>query len=214
MLKIYGVEFSSNVNKVRFLANALGLEYELVPVDLFAGEQRGKEFLKLNPAGKVPAIDDGGFIMFESSAISKYLADKHSSFYYPKELKKRAVIDQWIDLCNIHVYPALTRVFYNRVIAPSQGFEVDERSAAYGMQMMDRYLHVLDAELAKHDFLVGSEISLADFNLLAVLEPCEVSGIDLSKFKSLYKWITNLRQQDFYTMCHSDYKEALEKAAS
>jgi glutathione S-transferase len=211
MLKIYGVEFSNNVNKVRFVANALGLDYELIKIDVLKGEQRSQEYLKINPVGKVPAIDDQGFLLFESSAISKYLADKHNSFYYPRDLERRAIIDQWIDFSNIHVQTALGRVFFNRVVAPSQGLEVDGRSASYGTKLLESYLPVIDAQLAKHGFLAGGEISLADLNLLSILDPAEVSGVELSRYQYLYKWVNKLRQQDFYTMCHSDYKEALAK---
>ena len=71
MLKIYGAEMSPNVNKVRFAANAIGLPFEFKPVNLMAGEQKSPEFLKVNPLGRVPAIDDNGFKLAESNAIMK-----------------------------------------------------------------------------------------------------------------------------------------------
>ena len=86
MLKFYGVGVSNNVNKVRFVANALGLDYELQPVNLLEGEQRSPEFLDLNPVGKVPVMQDGEFTLFESMAISKYLANKENSSLYPQDL--------------------------------------------------------------------------------------------------------------------------------
>ncbi len=116
MLTIYGFDFSSPANKVRFAANAMGLKYEYKQVNLLAGEQKSPEFLKLNPIGRVPAIDDNGFKAFESAAIIKYLADKNNSPLYPKDLKKRTIVDQWIDFANIHVATALQRVTFNRVM--------------------------------------------------------------------------------------------------
>ena len=156
-------------------------------------------------------MDDDGFILFESSAISKYLADKHDSKYYPKELRRRALLDQWIDFCNIHVHTALTRVFFNKVIAPAQGFDVDERSSEFGEKMLASYFPVLDAELGKNEYLAGNKMTIADINLLSILEPAEISGIDLSKYENLYKYTTGLRKQDFYTKCHSDYRDVLAK---
>ena len=79
MLKIYGADLSSPANKVRFAANALGLEYEYIQVKLRDGEHKKSEFLKINPVGKIPVIDDDGFVLFESGAIAKYLCVKHNS---------------------------------------------------------------------------------------------------------------------------------------
>ena len=209
MIKIYGAEISNNVNKVRFTANAVGEEYELSRMDLFAGEQRSEEFLKLNPVGKVPVMQDGDFTLFESMAISKYLADKHSSSLYPQDLHQRAVIDQWIDFCDIHLQAALNRVTFNRIIAQQVGAEVDQNSLNFGLEMLDRYLPVLDHQLGQSKYLAASQLTLADINLLAILDPAEVSGVDFSQYQNLQAWFQNMKQQDFYTKCHSDFKETL-----
>ena len=96
MLKIYGGDLSSPANKVRFVANYLGLKYEYIAVKLREGEHQKPEFLKINPIGKIPAIDDAGFCLFESNAICRYLADKSSSSVYPRGLQERAIVDEWL----------------------------------------------------------------------------------------------------------------------
>ena len=128
MLKIYGANLSSPSNKVRFVANALGLKYEYIQVKLREGEQRKPEFLKLNPAGKIPVIVDGDFVLSESGAIIKYLCNKNKSSYYPSDLKRRAIVDQWIDYSIIHVGAAMVRVVFNRLFAPIIKTEIDENS--------------------------------------------------------------------------------------
>src|SRR3989338_5290751 len=95
MLKIYGANLSGPSNKVRMVANYLGLEYEYLQVKIREGENKKEWFLKLNPIGKIPVIDDDGFCLFESNAIVKYLATKNRSSAYPQELKQRAIVDQW-----------------------------------------------------------------------------------------------------------------------
>jgi len=77
MLKIYGADLSAPANKVRFVANYLGLEYDYVQIKIREGEHRAEQFLKLNPVGKIPVIDDDGFTLYESNAICKYLCDKY-----------------------------------------------------------------------------------------------------------------------------------------
>jgi glutathione S-transferase len=71
MLIIYGSDFSAPANKVRFVANALGLDYEYKVVRIRDGENKTEEFKKMHPAGKIPVINDHGFILFESNAIIK-----------------------------------------------------------------------------------------------------------------------------------------------
>ena len=210
MLKIYGIGASNNVNKVRFTANALGLEYELQPVNLLEGEQRSPEFLALNPVGKVPVMQDEDFTLFESIAISKYLANKYNSSLYPQDINQRAVVDQWIDFSNIHLQSAFTRVFFNRILAPLVGEEVDQNSLNFGLKMLDQYFPVLDNQLGQSKYLAGNELTLADLNLAAILDPAEVAHIDFSQYQNLNNWFQNIKQQDFYTKCHNDYKENLE----
>ncbi|MGI9554093.1 MAG: glutathione S-transferase family protein [Thermodesulfobacteriota bacterium] len=213
MIKIYGSEISNNVNKVRFTANALGVEYELSPINLFEGQQYSEEFLKLNPVGKVPVMQDGDLTLFESMAISKYLSDKQGSSIYPQDLHQRAIVDQWIDFCDIHVQAALNRVIFNRLIAPQVGAEVDQNSLNFGLEMLDKYFPILDAQLGQSEYLAGSELTLADINLVAILDPAEVSSVDFSAHQNLQGWFQKMKQQDFYTKCHNDYKETMSASA-
>ena len=210
MLTIYGFDISSPSNKVRFAANAMGLKYEYKQVNLLAGEQKFPEFLKLNPIGRVPAIDDNGFKAFESAAIIKYLADKNNSSLYPKDLQKRTTIDQWIDFANIHVATALARVTFNRVMYKFLNVEKDERSLNDGIKFLGQFLPVIEKQLKENKYLAGSEMTLADINLLAVLDPAEMSSVDLSAYPGIVNWRKNLRAQSFYTKCHKSLEEVFQ----
>ena len=210
MIKVYGPPLSNNVNKVRFTANALDVEYELIPVNLMEGEQMSDDFLKLNPVGKVPVMQDGEFTLFESMAISKYLADKEKTSLYPTDLQQRAIIDQWIDFCDIHLQAALNRVTFNKLIAPMIGAEVDQNSLDFGLQMLDRYFPILDARLAQSAYVAGNELTLADINLAAILDPAEVSGVGISNYQHLNTWFQKMKQQEFYTKCHTDFTETFK----
>jgi len=214
MLKIYGSPVSVPSNKVRFVVNKLGLDYEYVPVNLLAGEHMSEEFLKLNPIGKVPVMDEDGFILSESNAISKYLSHKYNSSLYPEDIIQRANVDKWIDFISIHVGPALTRVFFNRFLAPLVNVEVDERSMKDGLSFLERFLPVVDNQLGENEYLAGEVITLADFNLLANLDPVEVAQFDLSPYENISKWRENLQKEDFYTKCHKNFGEAFRSAAA
>lgn len=214
MLKIYGADLSSPANKVRFTSNFLGLKYDYIRINLRAGEHQTMEFLKLHPAGKIPVIDDDGFVLFESNAIIRYLAEKNRSPLYPKDLKEKALVDQWIEFGSHHVGLAMSKVVYNRLFAPMRKVPVDEQSLKDGLGFLDRFLPVIDHQLAKNKFLAGNQTSLADVNLLAILDPAEVAAIDLSKYKNIVKWRSGLQKEEFYTKCYHSYEEALNKLRS
>jgi glutathione S-transferase len=211
MLKIYGSDLSSPANKVRFVANYLGLKYDYIIVKLREGEQNKPEFLRINPVGKIPAIDDDGFCLFESNAICRYLADKNQSAVYPRELKERANVDQWLDFGSMHVGAALSKVVYNRIFAPIRKIEIDERSIKEGLEFLARFLPIVDKQLVHNKYLLGKEITLADFNMLAALDPVEMAHIEIAPYGNIGRWRNELKKQDFYTQCHKEYGESLKQ---
>ena len=213
MLISHGADLSPPSCKVRFAANALGLTYEYKKVDLINGENTLEGFLKLNPAGKVPVIEDDGFVLFESNAIIKYLAAKSESSLYPAGTKQRAVIDQWVDFVSHHVATAMNRVLFNRVFAPFLKMEVDERSLSEGLSFLDRFLPVVDNPLKERRYLAGGELTLADLDLLSALDPAEVAQVDLSGYLNISRWRQDLMGRDFYTKCHKSYGDVLAAMA-
>ena len=155
MLKIYGANLSTPANKVRFVANELGLDYEYIQVKIREGEHRKKEFLSLNPAGKIPVIDDDGIVLFESNAIAKYLVKKHRSSLYPSDLEQQAIVDQWIDFATFHVNAAMNRIVFNRIFANFAKVPVDERSLEDGLKFLGRFLPVVNDQLKKTSYIAG-----------------------------------------------------------
>lgn len=211
MLKIYGADLSSPSNKVRFVANYLELEYEYVKVSLRDGEHRKEEFLKLNPVGKIPVIEDDGFILFESDAIVKYLCTKNGSPLYPRDLQQRALVDQWTDFVSIHIGMALGKVLFNRIFAPFAKVPVDEKSISDGLMFLNRFLPVVDNQLKTNPFLTGGDLTIADMCLLANLDPAGAAGVHMERYPEILRWMTSLQKETFYTRCHASYEEGLEK---
>lgn len=209
MLKIYGANLSSPSNKVRMAAHVLGIEYEYIPVSIGRGENRKEDHLKLHPAGKVPVIDDDGFVLFESDAIIKYLAVKQKSPLYPNGTRQRALIDQWMDFIGIHIAGAMGKVAFNRLFASFAKIPVDERALSDGLKFIGRFLPVINHQLSHSVFLIGENMTLADIALLATLDPAEAAQIDLSPYKYISAWRSRLMKEEFYTKCHASYKESL-----
>eukprot|EP00286_Rhodomonas_abbreviata_P018592 CAMPEP_0181297572 /NCGR_PEP_ID=MMETSP1101-20121128/5311_1 /TAXON_ID=46948 /ORGANISM="Rhodomonas abbreviata, Strain Caron Lab Isolate" /LENGTH=289 /DNA_ID=CAMNT_0023402517 /DNA_START=14 /DNA_END=881 /DNA_ORIENTATION=+ len=120
VLKIYGEPFSVSTLPVLMTAAEGGIPYELIEVPLEQGGQLTPEYRKMNPMHCVPTIDDGGFVMWEARAISKYLCGQYNlpDHFYPKDVKKRAVCDMALDLHQGVFYPNITF----KVLYPACGF--------------------------------------------------------------------------------------------
>jgi len=207
MLKIYGNFFSPPVNKVRLCASYLGLPHDYNHVDLVKGEQQSPEFLAINPAGRVPAIDDDGFTLSESDAICKYMcALSGPSKFYPADAQEQALVNQWIDYSSQHIFrQGVIPVYFNRVVAPLFKVDTNEASIKAGLATLERDLPLVETVLKERDFLTNDHITLADISLIAALEPAEMSEIDLSAYPAIIKWRTGIMQKDFYTKVHSHF---------
>ncbi|TAN53147.1 MAG: glutathione S-transferase family protein [Methylococcaceae bacterium] len=206
---LYGLALSSPCNKVRFLLHALDIPYDFQIVNPLSGEGQSPAHLQRHPAGKIPVLDDDGFLLFESNAILRYLANKTETSFYPANPQARALVDQWLDFASIYIGDGMARVFYNRRLAPMLNREPNEALIADGLTTLDRFLPPFDQQLSKQAYLAGAGLTIADFNLLAILDPAEVAQIDLTPYPSLQQWRDGLRTRDFYTRCHKSYADAV-----
>ena len=211
MIKLYGFELSIPVNRVRLCLNAMGLDYEFVRVNPMAGEHQTKEHLKRHPAGKIPAIDDEGFTLFESNAIMKYLCRKYKSEFYPEEIIAQAQVDQWLDFITNHLANGFNKVLFNKFIAGIVGADVDERSLQDGYGFIKRFLAVIDKQLGASTFVAGNNMTIADFSLLATVDPAELIDINLQDYPNVDAWRNKLLKEKFYTDMHNSFGEAMEK---
>ena len=214
MIKLYGMGLSFNVSKIRYCLNYLNLTYDWVQINPIAGENRTPEFMSISPTGKIPAIEIDGFNLFESNSINRYLAAISNSSIYPQDAKKRAVVDAWMDYAAIHVAHAVGRVLFNRVFAPMTGQKADEESIRVGLEFLDKYFPVLEKQLSQNPYLAGKEFSLADINLLAILDPCELAQITIERYPTIKKWRTGLKSQPFYQKCYKDYTQFVQDAVN
>ena len=212
MLVLYSNPLSSPANKIRFLLHYLAIPYDLKIVNLAAGEQRQSDFLKINPYGRVPAIDDNGFRLAESNAILRYLADKHHSSVYPKNLEERAFVEQWLDFVANHVSLAISKIMFNTYFYRLKGATKDERSLQDGRLWLNDYLPMVEQQLAKQAYIAGNSLTIADFSLLAALDAAELININLTPYPYLKAWRQNLMAESFYQDCHSSYAAAFKAA--
>src|SRR5689334_3652685 len=121
-MKLYNFPFSPNSRKVRAVAYELGIELDYVFVNLFRGESRTPEFLAKNPNGRVPVLEDGDLILWESTAIIAYLADKQGdTTIRPTTPRARAEVGRWLSWQLAHLGPAISKVAFERLVKKLTG---------------------------------------------------------------------------------------------
>jgi len=191
MLKIWGRANSSNVKKVTWLCEEIGLPYQRIDAGLAFGVVNTPEYRKLNPNGLVPTIDDEGFILWESNAIVRYLAAKHAAgTLWPTDLKVRADADRWMDWCSTTLAPAFIPVFMQLVrTAPEKR---KPQAIEDGTKRTAEVLARLDAALAGRNFVVGDQLSMADIAFGGVVYLVNNVAFDRPKLANFDAWYARI----------------------
>ena len=159
-LKIYGT-VRSRANRVIWMAEELGLAYESISVDLSA--PRDPAFLAVNPNGRLPAIDDEGFYLFESMAINLYLAKKQGGPLAPRDAYEDAKMVQWSFWAVTELEkPGLDYLMHTMFLPPEKR---DAGVPPKALETLKKPIAVLDQALEKSGYLVGERFTAADLNV-------------------------------------------------
>jgi glutathione S-transferase len=168
------------------MAKELGLDFEHVPVEIGDAGARQPEFLAINPNGRLPVIDDSGFVLFESLAITLYLAKKHSAGrLYPASLEDEAKAWQWSLWAVSEVDRGVNIWSLHAVRLPPD--ERDAARRAEALQVLKAPFKVLDDAVAKQPYLLGGDFTVADLNVAAVIS--RAIEMDLSATPHLGSWL-------------------------
>ena len=184
-LRIYGIA-RTRAFRALWIAEEVGLDYEHLPIEIGDAGARAPEFLRLNPNGRLPFIDDNGFVLFESLAITLYLAKKHSNGkLYPGTLEGEARALQWSLWAVTEVDRGVNIWSLHAVRLPPAERDADKRNEA--LKVLAPPFKVLDAAVAKQDYLLGSEFTVADLNVAAVIS--RAVDMDLAAVPNLKAWL-------------------------
>jgi glutathione S-transferase len=187
-IKIYGDPGSGSRRRVAAAAAAMGIEVEMVDIDLFKGESHTPEFLKLNPHGLSPVMVDGDFVLYESSAINLYLAEKAQRDLAGRTTREKYEILQWMFWSGEQwrIFATLT---FDEVLAKKfMNQPADETIVKLAADKIRAAAAVLDAHLARHDYIVGDRLTLADFDIAGPFSQNERTKIPLNEFPNLVAW--------------------------
>ncbi|MGN7724857.1 glutathione S-transferase family protein [Luteimonas sp. 22616] len=175
MIKLYGAP-PTRALRVIWLLNELGLEYEMLPVDIMQGENRQPGLLALNPAAKVPVLVDGDVVLTESAAIQLYLADKHrEAGFIPDTVEDRARMYRWLFFLVTEIEQPLWRIARHGFIYPEE--KRLPRDADLARQECMEMVAVLERHMVGREFMVGDRVSVADFNAAHTLDWANGAGM-------------------------------------
>ncbi|MGE5180712.1 MAG: glutathione S-transferase family protein [Acidobacteriota bacterium] len=197
-MRLYIHPFSPNARRALMTAIHLNVPFERVLVDLRKGEHKRPEYLKLNPNGKVPTLEDDGFALWESRAIMTYLAERTpGQTIYPQELRARADVNHWMFWDAVHFSPAIQIVVYERIVKGFLGHGApDPEEIERGEKMIAPLMAVLDGHLANREWLSGDALTLADF---CVATPLVFAGpAQLSLPPNVAAWYARVSALDAY----------------
>ena len=194
--RLHGISSSRAFRSV-WAAEQIGLDFEHVPTT-FGPDSKEDGYLAVNPNGRIPALEEDGFNLFESMAINLYLAKQHGApgFYPADDPRAEAQTWQWSVWGISEIEPLQMEIVIQKFFMPED--KRDERVVARSEKGLARPLNVLDGHLANRTYLVGDALSIADINLAGVMELLNMIGFDMSGWPNAHGWLSTCRGLDSY----------------
>jgi len=175
----------------------LNVKLEMIVIDLLKGDHRTPEYLHLNPNGKVPLLDDEGFLLWESHAIMQYLADKTpGQTLYPEDVQARADVNRWLFWSAYHFTPAVGLLSRERVSKRMVGGSgvPDPVEIERGEALIKAAACVLDAHLAQKQWIAQDRPTLADLAIAAPLMHTAAAQLPVTGYENMQAWFARVQQ--------------------
>jgi len=197
MLKIWGRHNSSNVRKVLWCAEEIGVAYEAIEVGGAFGKTADPAYRALNPNGLVPAIEDDGLALWESNAIVRYLAARYApDTLYPQDPAVRALGDKWMDWTTSTFSVPFRDLFWGTLRTAPEAR--DAAKIATALARCGELLATADAALAQQPWLSGAQFAMGDIPLGSFAYAWFEMPIERPALPHLQDWYARLQQRPAY----------------
>ena len=197
MLKVWGRVNSINVQKVMWCVGELGLTHERIDAGRGFGGNDEDWYLAMNPNGLVPMIDDGGFVLWESNPIVRYLSARYGAGgLCPDDLQAQADADRWMEWMVTSVLPPMHPVFWGLIRTPEA--ERDNEAIAAASKKLAETLVILEQRLDGRDFILGDRLTMADIPLGAAVYRWYGMPLDHPDYPNLRAWYERLTERPAY----------------
>lgn len=200
-LKILGRKTSSNVQKVLWVCDEIGLDYERVDVGGPFGGNDQPEYRALNPNGLVPTVEVDGLVMWESNSIVRYLARKYGpgargGRIYPADLGQAALVERWMDWQLSAFNPAFSPVFMGYIRTPPE--KRDMKAIDASVKRCADLCRILDGQLAKGPYLNGADFTIADIPMGINVHRWFTLPLERPELPNLAAWYQRLLERAPY----------------
>ena len=200
-IRLLGLRISVYTRIARLVLEEHGIDYALEEVDIFADDGVPEHYLALNPFGRIPTLVHGELVMYETSAITRYLDEiSPGASLQPRKPVERARMDQIIGVLDHYGYrPMIWEVYVQRAVVPIEGGEADEAVIAGALPGLESLLGLLEQWCGERGFLVGDALTLADLYLYPMLsyfvETPEGARM-VNRQPRLKTWLRSMRLRD------------------
>jgi glutathione S-transferase len=195
MLTIYGSPQSS-AGRCFWCLEEVGASYEQKSISFKDQEHKSAEFLAVNPNGKVPALIDGDFTIWESMAINFYLAEAYKPEILGSTAKEKGLVHQWSIWSIADLQPPLIAIFIQLIFVPEE--RRDHAIIKKSQEKLPAMLNILNLALERNSYLLGESFSLADLNVSTVVAICDQVGVSLADYPAINQWQERLGQRDSF----------------
>jgi glutathione S-transferase len=187
-MKLYYAQ-TLNPRKACALARHLQLPVEFVPVNLARGEHRTPAFLAMNPNGKVPVLQDGELVLWESNAIMCHLSNVAGADLWPRDQRAQIEVLRWLSWDAAHFTRYGGTLYFENLVKPAIGMGAPDPAAVkLATGMFTASAAVLEAHLAHRKYLLGEALTVADFAVGAALPYAQGAKIPLEPFPAIVAW--------------------------
>lgn len=176
--------------RVRWTLQELGVDFESIIVNLPAGEHRTPEFLRINPAARIPALVDGDLVLTESVAICLYLADKFPAKHLaPTDVRQRAELNRWLLFTATELEQPLWRIARNTFLYPEE--ERQPTDVELAKREFKQMAAVMEAHMKGREFVVGDTVTVGDFVLAYTLDWAHMESL-LEEYPTLRAYVERM----------------------
>ncbi|PIA44463.1 hypothetical protein AQUCO_01700217v1 [Aquilegia coerulea] len=171
VIKVHGSLFTACTSRVLACLHEMELDYEIVPIDFSSQAHKQQPYLSLNPFGQAPALEDDNITLFESRAITRYLARKYkdtgTDLLRLNNLTEAAIVETWMEVESHHYDGPISTIVRQILINPYFGRVSDEKIIQIEVEKLVKVLDVYEERLSKFKYLAGDHFSMADLHHIA-----------------------------------------------
>jgi glutathione S-transferase len=193
-MQLYYNSYSSNTRRVLLAADHLGIQFDLVEINLASQDDR-RRLEEVNANSKLPVLIDGDFVLWESCAIMQYLAEgTPGQTVWPRDRQARADVSRWMFWACQHFAPAIGVLTWEHIWKKFvTGQDADPQEVARGEADLAEAARVLEKHLSTRRWLVGDDVTLADYAVVAPLMYKEKTRLPLDGYPHLLAWFERIQ---------------------